>query len=73
MKDHVKIDHLTKYDAFRMNRAQAMNLEIWKSIQTSLILRRDPQKPYTVSPRYIIAAKFVVMICRSELLFNDLS
>ena len=48
MTDHVEIDHLTKYDAFRMNRAQAMNLEIWKSIQTSLILRRHPQKPYTV-------------------------
>ena len=28
MKDHVEIGHFTKYDAFRMNRDQAMNLEI---------------------------------------------
>ena len=28
MKDHVEIGHLIKYDAFRMNRDQAMNLEI---------------------------------------------
>ena len=30
MKDHVEIDHLTKYDAFRMNRDQVtcMDLEI---------------------------------------------
>ena len=28
MKDHVEIGHLTKYDAFRVNRDQAMNLEI---------------------------------------------
>ena len=29
MKDHVEIGNLTKYDAFRMNRDQAMNLEIY--------------------------------------------
>ena len=29
MKDHVKIDHLTKYDAFRVNRDQVMDLETW--------------------------------------------
>ena len=28
MKDHVEIGHLTKYDAFRVNRDQAMNLEV---------------------------------------------
>ena len=27
MKDHVEIGHLTKYDAFRMNRDQVMDLE----------------------------------------------
>ena len=44
MKDHVEIDHLTKYDAFRMNRDQVMDLEIWfKSIQKSLILTQHPQ------------------------------
>ena len=47
MKDHVEIGHLTKYDAFRVNRDQVMDLEICsKSIQTSLILRQRPQKPY---------------------------
>ena len=28
MKDHVEIGHLTKYDAFRVNRDQVMDLEI---------------------------------------------
>ena len=43
MKDHVEIGHLTKYDAFRVNRDQVMDLEIWfeihrnhKKIQKSL-------------------------------------
>ena len=40
MKDHVEIGHLTKYDAFRMNRDQVMDLEIWLK---SLILRQRPQ------------------------------
>ena len=48
MKDHVEIGHLTKYDAFRMNR----ETKLWtlkyssKSIQTSLILRQCPPKSY---------------------------
>ena len=52
MKDHVNIGHLTKYDAFRMNRDSAMNLEYAsKSIQASLyiILRQRPPKPYKLS------------------------
>ena len=40
MKDHVEIGHLTKYDAFRVYRDQAMNL------QTSLIWRQRPPKQY---------------------------
>ena len=28
MKDHVEIGHLTKYDAFRVNRDQVTDLEI---------------------------------------------
>ena len=36
MKDHVKIDHLTKYDAFRVNRDQVMDLEIWLKIHTNV-------------------------------------
>ena len=36
MKDHVEIGHLTKYDAFRMNRDQVMDLEIWFKIHTNI-------------------------------------
>ena len=36
MNDHVEIGHLTKYDAFRVNRDQAMNLEIWFKIHTKV-------------------------------------
>ena len=36
MKDHVEIDHLTKYDAFRVNRDQVMDLEIWLKINTNI-------------------------------------
>ena len=35
MKDHVEIDHLTKYDAFRVNRDLVMDLEIWLIAQNS--------------------------------------
>ena len=36
MKDHVEIDHLTKYDAFRVNRDQVMGLETWLKIHTNV-------------------------------------
>ena len=36
MKDHVEIDHLTKYDAFRVNRDQVMDLETWLKIHTNV-------------------------------------
>ena len=36
MKYHVEIDHLTKYDAFRLNRDQVMDLEIWFKIHTNV-------------------------------------
>ena len=36
MKDHVEIGHFTKYDAFRMNRDQVMDLEIWFKINTTV-------------------------------------
>ena len=29
MKDRVEIGHLTKYDAFKVNRDRVMDLEIW--------------------------------------------
>ena len=36
MKDHVEIGHLTKYDAFRANRDQVMDLEIRFKIHTNV-------------------------------------
>ena len=36
MKDHVEIGHLTKYDAFRMNSDQVMDLEIRIKIHTNM-------------------------------------
>ena len=36
MKDHVEIAHFTKYDAFRMNRDQVLDLEIWFKIHTNI-------------------------------------
>ena len=48
MKDHVKIGHLTRCDAFRVNRDQVMGLKYGpQSIQTSLIWRQR-------SPSHII-------------------
>ena len=36
MKDLVEIGHLTKYDAFRMNRDQVIDLEIWFKLHTNV-------------------------------------
>ena len=36
MKDDVEIGHLTKYDAFRISRDQAMNLEVCFKIHTNV-------------------------------------
>ena len=36
MKDHVEIRHLTKYDVFRVNKDQAMSLDIWFKVHTNL-------------------------------------
>ena len=47
MKDHVEIGNLTKYDAFRLNRDQVMNLEIWFKIHTN-ISNFDKASPKTI-------------------------
>ena len=36
MKDHVEIGHLTNYDAFRMNRRQVMDFEMWFKTHTNV-------------------------------------
>ena len=47
MKDHVEIGHLTKYDASRVNRDQAMDLEIRFEIHTNISsFEKRPPKPY---------------------------
>ena len=45
MEDHVEIGHLTKFDAFRVNRDQVIDLEIWFKIHTN-VLRLLPPTPY---------------------------
>ena len=47
MKDHVEIGHLTKYDAFKVNRDQVMDLEMWFKIHTKVSILE------TASPKII--------------------
>ena len=54
MKDHVEIGHLTKYNAFRVNRDQLMDLEIRFKIHTNVSnLRKCPPKPYKLLKFFI--------------------
>ena len=54
MKDHVEIGHLTKYDAFRVNRDQVMDLAIRFKIHTNVSnLRKRPPKPYKLLKFFI--------------------
>ena len=39
MKDHVEIGHLTKYDAFRVNRDQVIDFEKWLKIFMISVMR----------------------------------
>ena len=36
MKDHVEGSHLTKFDAFRVNRDQVIDLETWFKVHTNV-------------------------------------
>ena len=47
MKDHVEIGHLTKYDALRVNRDQAMDLEIRFKIYTN-VSKFEKASPKTI-------------------------
>ena len=47
MNDHVEIGHLTKYDAFRMDRDQVMDLEIRVKIHTN-VSNFDKASPKTI-------------------------
>ena len=61
MKDHVEIGHLIKYDAFRMNRDQVMNLEMWFKIHTNV------SNFETASPK---SCKFLNFFMISVILFK---
>ena len=51
MKAHAGIGHLTKYDAFRINRDQAMNIEICFKIHTNVSnFETATPKPYAYKP-----------------------
>ena len=50
MNDHVEIGHLTKYDAFRVNRDQVMDLEIWFKIHTN-VFNFETAPPKSSLPR----------------------
>ena len=57
MKDHIDIDHLTKYDAFRVNRDQVMNLELWLKIHTNVSnVETASPKPYKLLKCFMISA-----------------
>ena len=60
MKDHVEIGHLTKYEAFRMNRGQVKDLEIWFKIITRLKLFR--RKTQMIDCKDIINFKRAIFI-----------
>ena len=36
MKDHVDIGHLSKYDAFRVNKDQVMDFKMWLKIHANV-------------------------------------
>ena len=56
MKDHVEIGHLTKYDAFWINRDQVMDLEICFKIHTNVSnLRQRPPKSYKLLHFFLIS------------------
>ena len=58
MKDHVEIGNLIKYDAFRMNRDQVMDLEIWFKIHTNVFYFET--KSYKLLKYFMIS----VILCK---------
>ena len=69
MKDHIEIGNLTKYDAFRMNRDQVMDLEIWIKIHTNVFnfsLRQRPPKSYKLPKYFMISVILFKMSKHSD-------
>ena len=57
MKDHVEMNDLTKYDDFRVNRDQVVDLEIWLKIHTNV------SNFETASPKTIQTLKVFHKFC----------
>ena len=65
MKDHVQSCHLTKFDAFRVNRDEVIDLQTWlKSIKMSAILIQRPLKTYKFL-KCVISFETTVKSCHS--------
>ena len=47
MKDHVQSCHLTKFDAFKINRDQVIDLETWFKIHT-IVFNVETASPKTI-------------------------
>ena len=59
MKDHVETGHLIKFDAFRVNRDDVMDLEIWLKIHTNV------SNFETASPKIILTLKTFHQFCNN--------
>ena len=57
MKDQVESSHLTKFQAFRVNRDQVMDLETWLKIHTNF------SNVETASPKTIQTLNFFYDFC----------
>ena len=67
MKDHVWNSHLTKYDAFTVNRDQAMNLETWFKIYTN-VSNFETASPKIIQTLkiFMISAILIKMVKQSD-------
>ena len=59
MKDHVEIGHLTKFDVFRVNRDQVMDLEVWFKIHTN-VSNFERASPKTIQTLKILMISVIV-------------
>ena len=69
MKDHVEIGHLTKYNAFRVNRDQVMDLEIPFKIHTNVsnFEKASPQTIKTLKIFYQFSDNCKIFSCTFHL------
>lgn len=58
MKNHVELDHLTKFDAFMLHRGQAMDLWAQLKMRTNISLQRPP-KSHKLQFRFTFFAMFI--------------